>query len=97
MVVKKWVICRWHILLNLDASNFSYIEICDKEGLVHRHELRFVAIPYACGDYVDTQKQSWKPCIEGSVESCKQLANDYVQALVESLNGRFPDLSFFNS
>ena len=35
--------------------------------------------------------------LEGSVESCKQLAKDYVQALVESLNGRFPDLVFFNS
>ena len=80
----------------LDASKFGYLEICDKEGLVHRHELRFVAIPHAHGDYLDAQ-QSWKPCIEGSVESCKQLAKDYVQALVESLNGRFPDLVFFNS
>ena len=80
----------------LDASKFGYLEICDKEGLVHRHELQFVAIPHAHGDYVGTQKQSWKPCIEGSLESCKELAKDYVQALVESLNGRFHDLDFFN-
>ena len=31
------------------------------------------------------------------MESFKQLAKYYVQSLVESLNGRFPDLSFFNS
>jgi hypothetical protein len=81
----------------IDASKFGFLEICDKEGLVHKHELRFVAIPHAYDDCVDIQKQSWKPCIEGSIESCKQLAKDYVQALVENLNGRFPDLAFFNS
>lgn len=41
----------------LNASKFGYIEICDNEGLVHRHELQFVAIPHAYGGYVDTQKQ----------------------------------------
>jgi len=81
----------------IDASKFGFLEICDKEGLVHKHELRFVAIPHAYVDCVDIQKQSWKPCIEGSIESCKQLAKDYVQALVENLNGKFPDLAFFNS
>ena len=81
----------------LDASKFGYLEICNKEGLVHRHELQFVAIPHALGDYVGTKKQSWKPCIEGSLESCKELAKYYVQTLVDSLNGRFPNLDFFNS
>lgn len=78
----------------LDVFKFGYLDICDKEGLVHTHELQFVAIPHTHGDYVDTQKQSWKPCIEGSLESCKELAKYYVQALVESLNGRFYDLAF---
>lgn len=34
----------------LDVSKFGFLEICDKEGLVHRHELRFVAIPHAYDD-----------------------------------------------
>ena len=53
------------------ASKFGYLEICDKEGLVHRHELWFAAIPHAYGDYVDTQKQLCKPCTEGLEGSCK--------------------------
>ena len=80
----------------LDASKFGYLEICDKEGLVHNNELQYLGILHAHGDYVGTQKQAWKPCIEGSLESCKLLAKYYVQDLVESLNGRFLDLAFFN-
>ena len=34
----------------LGASKFGYLEICDKEGLVHKHEFRFVAISHSYAD-----------------------------------------------
>ena len=48
------------------------------------HELQLATIPHAYDNYVDTKKQSWKPCIDDLLESCKQLAKEYVQSLVES-------------
>ncbi|XP_057858696.1 uncharacterized protein LOC131067628 [Cryptomeria japonica] len=81
----------------LDASKFGYLEITDKEGFIHRHELRFVAIPHAQADYVHTQRQTWMPRFDGSLESCKQLAREYIQTLVGCLNATFSDLALFDS
>ena len=69
-----------------------------KSGVESSVELWFVEIPLVYGDYVDSQKQSWKPCNDGSLQSFKQHAKEYVQSLVESLKGRFyVSVFFFNS
>lgn len=45
----------------------------------------------------EARKQSMKPCIEGTQESCQQLTEGYIETLIDSLNERFPDLHLFNA
>jgi hypothetical protein len=57
----------------LSDSQYGYIEIKDEGVVIDRHELQYISISTMDIDYSDVRKQSMKPCIEGTQESCQQL------------------------
>ena len=65
--------------------------------MVDRHELRYISISAMDIESSEARKQSMKPCIEGTEESCQQLTEGYIETLIDSLNERFPDLHLFNA
>ncbi|MCO5597856.1 hypothetical protein L7F22_051941 [Adiantum nelumboides] len=83
----------------LASSSNGYLEINDKDGVMYCHDLCFQVIPKAKKNDDDEVEDvsTMRPCIDGSLESCKSLAKVYVQALVDNLNARFHDLPLFNA
>jgi hypothetical protein len=80
-----------HLTKFLKDSKDGFIESVDKEETIHRHDLLYIPI------HADQMTQPMETCIDGSLESCIQLTINYVQALLESFNSRFPDLHIVNA
>ena len=55
-----------------------------KTGTIHTHSLPFQEIPI-CVD------------LGGSFDSCKELAQEYVQVVIDALHVRFPNMQVFNA
>ncbi len=70
----------------------GYLEVKDKEGIIHKHDFLYKAVREIHSDHANAQK----PHIVGSLGSCKKLTMVYVQNIIDCLNSRFPDISTFN-
>ena len=86
----------------LRCSKVGFLEIEDKDGVTYRHELYFKQIPMDKASQNDTnpniaKSKGMRPFIDGSLESCIKLSQNYVQNVIDGLNARFPDLSLFNA
>ena len=73
-----------YVKIFMDVAQDGTIEYRDKIGIVHTHALLFQEIPN-CGDS------------GGSFHACKELAQEYVQAIIDALHVRFPDMQVFNA
>jgi len=79
-----------HLTKFLKDSKDGFLENFDKEGNTHRHDFLYISI------HDEQLSQPMVACTEGSLQSCIQLTRNYVQALIESFDSRFPDLHLFN-
>ena len=68
----------------MDVAQDGTIEYKDKTSTIHTHSLFFQKIPN-CGDS------------GSSFHACKELAQEYVQAIIDALHVRFPDMRVFNA
>jgi len=79
-----------HLTKFLKDSKDGFLENVDKEGNTHRHDFLYISI------HDEQLSQPMVACTEGSLQSCIQLTRNYVQALIESFDSRFPNLHLFN-
>jgi hypothetical protein len=68
----------------MEVAEDVIIEYRDKTGTIHNHTLFFQEIP-SCGDSGYT------------FDACKRLAEEYVQAVIDSLHAMFPNMRVFNA
>jgi hypothetical protein len=68
----------------MEVAEDGIIEYRDKTGTIHSHTLLFQEIP-SCGDSGYT------------FDACKRLAEEYVQAIIDSLHARFSDMQVFDA
>jgi hypothetical protein len=68
----------------MEVAEDGIIEYRDKTGTIHSHTFVFQEIS-SCGDSGYT------------FDACKRLAEEYVQAVIDSLHARFPDMREFNA
>jgi hypothetical protein len=81
----------------LECSKSGYLKNSDKDGDEYLHELIFKEVPFANEVPEKRRAQGMRPCIDGSLDACITLTKDYIQAIVDGLNARFPDLPLFNA
>ena len=73
-----------YVKILMDVAQDGIIEYRDKTGTIHTHSLLFQKIPN-CGD------------LGGSFHACKELAQEYVQVVIDALHVRFPNIHVFNA
>jgi hypothetical protein len=83
MLIAKYEVYKdFHAFMEVTEN--GNIEYRDKTGTIHNHTLLFQEIP-SCGDSGYT------------FDACKRLAEEYVQAVIDSLHARLPDMRVFNA
>ena len=73
-----------YVKIFMDVAQDGTIEYRNKTNTIHTHSLFFQEIPN-CGDS------------GGSFHACKELAQEYVQAIIDALHVRFLDMWVFNA
>ena len=73
-----------YVKIFMDVAQDGTIKYRDKTGTIHSQSLFFQEIPN-CGDS------------RGSFDACKELAQEYVQVVIDALHVRFPDMRVFNA
>ena len=73
-----------YIKIFMEVAKDGIIEYREKTSIIHSHTLFFQEIP-SCGDSGYT------------FDACKRLAEEYVQAIIDFLHVRFPNMRVFNA
>ena len=80
-----------HLSKFLKDSTNGFLQNVEKEETTHKHDLLYIPI------HDEEMSQPMVTSIDGSLEICKWLTRNYVQALVDSFNSGFPYLHLFNA